>query len=124
MLFIGNPVPANVAGLPDPGIAGMRKLEGILKGKKATQAKLHSSTCTRLPVKPPFISRIGEVWETQGLSRDHIMLWDTVTLSFFGFLRSGEVIVPSDAAFDPAAHLTLEDVQVDDIRNPTLLSSA
>ena len=44
-----------------------------------------------------------------------------VTLAFFGFLRSGEVTVPSDSAFDPAAHLTFDDVKVDNITNPTLL---
>ncbi len=109
------------AGLHDPGISGMPKLEGVLKGIKATQAKKHSSTRIRLPITPPIICRIGEVWEAQGLSRDHIMLWAAVTLSFFGFLRSGEVTVPSDAAFDPAVHLTLEDVKIDDILNPSSL---
>ena len=29
--------------------------------------------------------------------------------------------VPSDSAFDPAAHLTFDDVKVDNITNPTLL---
>ena len=49
------------------------------------------------------------------------MLWAAVTLCFFGFLRSGEVTLPSDSAFDPATHLTFDDIIVDDITNPTLL---
>ena len=49
------------------------------------------------------------------------MLWAAVTLAFFGFLRSGEMTVPSDSAFDPAAHLTFDNVKVDNITNPTLL---
>ena len=99
----------------------MPKLEGVLRGIKATQARTPTSTHTRLPITPPIIKRVGEVWEALGPSQDHIMLWAAVTLAFFGFLRSGEVTVPSDSAFDPAAHLTFDDVKVDNITNPTLL---
>ena len=109
------------SGLSDPGIPNMPNLEGVLKGIKAMQARAHSSARTRLPITPPIIRRIGEVWETQGPSQDHVMLWAAVTLCFFGFLRSGEVTVPSDAAFDPTAHLTFDDIKVDSITNPTSL---
>ena len=108
-------------GLPDPGIPSMPKLEGVLGGIKATQARTLTSTHTRLPITAPIIKRVGEVWEALGPSKDHIMLWAAVTLAFFGFLRSGEVTVSSDSAFDPAAHLTFDDVKVDNITNPTLL---
>ena len=108
-------------GWPDPGISSMPKLEGVLRGIKATQARTPTSTHTRLPIMPPIIKRVGEVWEALGPSQDHIMLWGAVTLAFFGFLRSGELTVPSDSAFDPAAHLTFDDVKVDNITNPTLL---
>ena len=64
---------------------------------------------------------IGGVWETHGLSQDHVMLWAAVTLYFFGFLRSGEVTVLSDSAFDPATYIMFEDINVDDTTNPTLL---
>ena len=46
------------------------------------------------------------------------MLWAAVTICFFGLLHSWEVTVPS--AFDPATHLTFNDINVDDIINPTL----
>ena len=39
----------------------------------------------------------------------------------FRYLRSGEVTVPSDSAFDPATTITFEDINVDDTTNPTLL---
>ena len=109
------------AGLPDPGISNMPKLEGVVRGIKSTQARAQSSKCTRLPITPHIIRSIGVVWEAQGLSHDHVMLWAAVTLCFFGFLRSGEVTVPSDAAFDPATHLTFNDISIDDSTNPTLL---
>ena len=68
-----------------------------------------------------MIKAIGGVWEAHGLSQDNVMLWAAVTLCFFGFLRSGEVTVLSDSAFDPATHIMFEDINVDDTTNPTLL---
>ena len=49
------------------------------------------------------------------------MLWAAATLCFFGFLRSGEITVPSDAAFDPSCHLTFQDISVDQVSDPQLL---
>ncbi len=49
------------------------------------------------------------------------MLWVAACLGFFGFLRSGEMTVPSDAAFDPDTHLTPKDVSVDCPRKPTTM---
>ena len=49
------------------------------------------------------------------------MLWAATVLCFFGFLRSGEVTVPSDSAFDVGMHMTYEDVSVDSVCNPQVL---
>ena len=99
----------------------MPKLEGVVKGIKATQARALQSKRTRLPITPNIITSIREVWEAQGPSYDHTMLWAAVTLCFFGSLHSGEVTVHSDSTFDPATHLTVDAIAVDDISNPTLL---
>ena len=108
-------------GLPDPAISAMPKLEGVVKGIKATQARALQSKRTQLLITPNIVTSIREVWEAQGPSYDHTMLWAAVTLCFFGFLRSGEVTVPSDSTFDPATHMTVDAISVDDISNPTLL---
>ena len=42
-------------------------------------------------------------------------------LAFFAFLRSGELTVPTTATFDPAWHLTPQDIMVDDKMEPTCL---
>ena len=42
-------------------------------------------------------------------------------MCFCGFLRSGEVVVPSQAGYDPAFHLSYGDVMVDNTRAPTFL---
>ena len=46
------------------------------------------------------------------------MLWAAVSMCFFGFLRMGEVIVPSGMAFDPSVHLSVADVSVDSHASP------
>ncbi len=46
------------------------------------------------------------------------MLWAVCFFGFFGFLRAGELTIPSDnAAFDPTTHLTVEDITIDDVAN-------
>jgi len=55
-------------------------------------------------------------------SEDAVMLW-AAALCFFGFLRSREIMVPSDSAYGEGAHLSFEDISVDCIENPQVLKS-
>lgn len=41
------------------------------------------------------------------------MLWAAFLTCFFGFLRSGEITVPSESAYDPTVHLSLSDIALD-----------
>ena len=50
-----------------------------------------------------------------------IMLWATCCTPFFGFLRVGEMTVPSQEAYDSSVHLSIEDVAVDSKSNPTTI---
>ena len=49
------------------------------------------------------------------------MLWAAACLGFFGFLRSGEMTVPTDSSYDPAVHLSRNDVAVDNAQKPAVL---
>ena len=42
-------------------------------------------------------------------------------MCFLGFLRSGEVVVPSDSAFDPSMHLAYGDVRADNTSSSQFL---
>jgi hypothetical protein len=51
------------------------------------------------------------------------MLWAAATLCFFGFLRSGEITIPNDGAFDESRHLSFGDISVDRFDNPSTLKA-
>ena len=40
---------------------------------------------------------------------------------FFGFLRTGEIVVSSDAEYDRTVHLSVDDVLVDNVVTPQWL---
>ena len=49
------------------------------------------------------------------------MLWAAACLYFFGFLRSGEIVAPSERSFDIQSHLCFGDVRIDNREAPTLI---
>ena len=69
-----------------------------------------------------ILRRIKAVWEPSASDPDVVMLWAACCLNFFGFLRSGEMTVPSDSAYDPSVHLSYKDIAVDDLANPQTVS--
>ena len=52
---------------------------------------------------------------------DNIMLWAACCLVFFAFLRAGEFTIQAGERFDPSTHLTPQDIEVDDLANPSML---
>ena len=60
------------------------------------------------------------VWSQEG-SDDSRMLWAAATICFFGFMRSGEIIVPEGATFDSSTHLGIQDVAVDRKAEPQMV---
>jgi len=65
--------------------------------------------------------KIREAWEQDAHNFNKIMLWAAVCLCFFGFLRAGEMTVPSFKGYDEGYHLNFDDVAVDNHSNPSLL---
>ena len=49
-----------------------------------------------------------------------VMLWAACCPGFFGFLRAGAFTVSSLSAFEPASHLTPQDITTDFHENPTI----
>ena len=93
-------------------ISKMTKLELVLKGVKVVQATKQKAG-TRQPITPELLLKMRGVWLDQAAGGDGKMLWAASTLCFFRFLRSGEITIPSDSAFDETRHLAHCDITVD-----------
>ena len=72
-------------------------------------------TRTRLPITPEILRRIHQHWRERWGEWDIVLLWAVMISLFYGFLQAREVVLSSDTEFDPAQHLTCEDIAVDDI---------
>ena len=109
-------------GLGDPNVAAMPQLEFIIKGlKRQTAAGQNRS---RLPITPDILRALKRFWELETDRSKAGMLWAAVCMCFFGFLRSGEVVVPSEREYDATVHLSYGDVRVDNTENPQFLEVA
>jgi len=97
----------------------MPQLEFVIKGlkKKSTTGQ----SCTRLPITPEILWAVKAVWECDANREKVVMLWAAACMCFFGFLRSGEVVVPADSEYDRTVHLSYGDVQVDSTVDPKYL---
>ena len=73
----------------------------------------------RLPMTPDLLFKMKKVWSKEPSKFDNIMLWAASCVCYFDFLCSGEVTIPSEAAYDKAVHLNMEDIAVDNVANPS-----
>ena len=108
-------------GMGDPKVADMATLQHVARGIKSSQAKSGLQPRTRLPITPAILRKLRLVWDRNPHDHDSIMLWAACTTCFFGFLRSGEVTSPTTNTFDPAYHLTLGDIAVDNPVHPQMV---
>lgn len=102
-------------------MATMPRLNLVMRGIKVNQGKKGCHTVRKQPVTPDLLRKIKLVWAQKATDPDKIMLWAASTLCFFGFFRSGEITVPSNAAFDPLCHLMFPDLVFDDAKKPELV---
>jgi hypothetical protein len=98
-------------GLYDPHINEMVKLEHVVRGIKREGSKV-TTPKPRLPMTPTTLEKVRLIWEENPTAFDNIMLWAATCTCYFGFLRSGEICVPSDTEFDQSSHLCMSDIAV------------
>ena len=105
--------------LSDPKIGEMPRLEQVLKGAKREFAKKNPDKRERLPITPELLLRMKQVWAKDPKKFENVMLWAACCVCYFGFLRSGEVTVPSEASYDSSVHLNMADIAIDNAESPS-----
>ena len=106
-------------GLGNPHMENMTQLEYVMRGvKRLTNGPVQ----TRLPITFDLLEQLRQAWYAKLGEHDASMLWAAAVMYFFGFLRAGEVVVPSDSSFDPNIHLTPADISVDSHSSPSYLA--
>ena len=110
-------------GFPDlRDTSSLPRLKFVLMGIRRLQSRSRANAARiRLPITFSILSGIKKVGEDAGVDHDHFLMWVAATVCFFGFFRSGEITVPSAAAFDPTIHLSWGDVAVDHLGNPSVI---
>jgi len=83
--------------------------------------KLTGQSQVRLPITPEILQALKKVWEGDADKKKAIMLWVVVCMCFFGFLRSGEVVISSDNKYNKIVHLSYGDVRINITVNPQYL---
>ncbi len=66
-----------------------------------------------------MLQKLKKVWEGMEDSFNARMLWAAACLCFFGFLRSGEVVVPSEKSYDAEVHLSVGNIKADNTVKPS-----
>ena len=95
-------------------------LELVMKGIKKEQ--LHGKPQhQRLPITSSIMASIYTVLAHTSNDYHSIMIWAACCTAFFGFLRCSEFTVPSLQGFDPEVHLTIKDIAIDKIVEPSLV---
>lgn len=105
-------------GLGDPSIYQMPQLEYLLKRVKRF---LFQVTRTRLPITPQILKDLKKVWQRADNKQNAKLLWAAACLCFFGFVRSGEIMTPSEGEYDKQLHLCHKDVKVDSHTAPSYI---
>ena len=96
------------------------RLQQVLKGIQRTQA-VSKSPRVRRPITLDIMKAIFHLLFNKSASYDNALLWAACCTAFFGFLRSSEMTVPSQATYDPTIHLSMQDVAVDNRSSPSLV---
>ena len=86
----------------------MPQLEYFIKGMHRVSS---SNAQARLPITVDVLRSLRRSFEEGTSHVDGSMLWAAACMCFFGFLRSGEVVVPSQSTYDGAVHLSVGDVR-------------
>ena len=108
-------------GLGDPGMSAMAKLGQVVRGVQRLRAEQGKTLRRRKPMTVEVLEVLWASWSVSPGGVDANMLWAAATLAFFGFMRSGELTIPSTGGFNPGTHLSWQDMATDSVTSPTVV---
>ena len=108
-------------GMQDPFKTAMPMLEQVVKGIKVRQGKEGRKPHKKLPITPVILRQVRAHWEAKREDPEIITLCAACVVCFFGFMRSGEIAIPSQTSYDPTYHLSWEDFAVNSREHPTFM---
>ena len=107
---------------PDFSATPMPRLRQIMKGVGVVRGKEGRAVKRKRPITPEILGRIHAVRsDSQFHCSDWEMFWAACCVAFFGFLRAGELTVPSIQQYDASYHLNLADVTANHPSQPTVI---
>ena len=104
-------------GFKDP-LDGALQLTLLMKGARRTKPLQRDQ---RLPITPLILEKIYAVLNQEPDNYGHKLLWAACCLGFFAFLRSGEFTIKHGETYDHTWHLSIKDIAVDSLSNPSRL---
>ena len=104
------------AGMAAPDWGAMARLTQLRKGLARLEAVGEKDKLRGEPVKWHHMRAMQAAWKPEG--RKGAMLWAAACMCFFGCMRAGEALTPEGVEFDGKAHLSWEDVQLEDAPSP------
>ena len=110
-----------MSGYGDPFGVQMPCLEYVMRDIKCAEAKKGGrNTRIRLPITPKLLRDMKAGLMKDPHSHDNTMIWVACCTCFFGFLRLGEIVVPSSMGYDPSVHLSVGNVTLDSRVSPSV----
>ena len=89
----------------------MPQLKQLIRGVGVVRGKEGRTARKKRPITPPILLQIyGSRGDNQLNGRDWEMYWAASCTAFFGFMRAGELTVPTSQPFDASNHLSVADV--------------
>ena len=99
----------------DP-LEGSLQLSLLMKGARRTKP---SKGDQRLPITPLILNKMYEILNREPQKYENKLLWAACCLGLFAFLSSGEFTIKPGEDFDPTWHLTINDISVDSLTDPS-----
>ena len=95
-------------------------LKRVLDGIRRNKLLGGKPPRTRLPITATVLRRIQASLVAAG-ELEPLAYWAIATTAFFGFFRLGELLVETEASYNPALHLSWGDVAINDLSATTMV---